>query len=91
VSLTHSTTAIITNRLGLHARPAMTFVDVAMTFESEITVAKGETSVNGKSIMEMMMLAAGQGSELLITATGPDAQKACESLAALVAGGFDEE
>jgi phosphocarrier protein HPr len=79
------------NRLGLHARPAMTFVDVAMTFASEITVSKGDTTVNGKSIMEMMMLAAGEGSELNITAEGPDAQAACEALAALVASGFDEE
>lgn len=79
------------NRLGLHARPAMTFVDVALTFTSEITVSKGDTTVNGKSIMEMMMLAAGQGSELIIVANGDDAENACKALRDLVASGFDEE
>jgi phosphocarrier protein HPr len=81
----------VVNRLGLHARPAMTFVDLAATFKSEITVNKGDTSVDGKSIMQMMMLAASQGSELEITAKGDDAPHACESLRKLVAGGFDED
>ncbi len=91
VITSHSLKVKIINRLGLHARPAMTFVDVAMTFACEITVTKGDTTVNGKSIMEMMMLAAGQGSELEILATGCDAEKACTALHAVVAGGFDEE
>ena len=81
----------IINRLGLHARPAMTFVDLAGTFHSKITVAKGDTAVDGKSIMQMMMLAAGKGSELEITAEGPDAYAACTALRALVQSGFDED
>ena len=83
--------ATVVNRLGLHARPAMTFVDLAMTFQSAIMVSKGDTEVDGKSIMQMMMLAAGQGSQLNITATGEDAEKACEGLKKLVESGFDEE
>jgi phosphocarrier protein HPr len=83
--------ATVVNRLGLHARPAMTFVDLATTFASDVKVRKADTEVDGKSIMQMMMLAASKGSELEITATGADAAKACEALAALVAGGFEEE
>lgn len=81
----------IVNRLGLHARPAMTFVDLAVQFESEIRVRKGEHEVDGKSIMQMMMLAAGKGSELMIRAEGPDAEKAVAALRALIESGFDEE
>lgn len=91
MTTTHSISVKVVNRLGLHARPAMTFVDVAMTFTSEITVAKADTCVDGKSIMQMMMLAAGQGSELCITAKGDDAEKACKVLSELVSSGFDEE
>ncbi|MBX3379901.1 MAG: HPr family phosphocarrier protein, partial [Phycisphaeraceae bacterium] len=64
----------IVNRLGLHARPAMTFVDLASLFSSEITVRKDDTEVDGKSIMQMMMLAAAQGSTLTIVANGDDAE-----------------
>lgn len=87
-----SITVTIVNRLGLHARPAMSFVDLASTFASEITVKRGgDQEVDGKSIMHMMMLAATKGTDLEITAQGPDAQKACEALKKLVDGGFDEE
>ena len=84
----------ISNRLGLHARPAMCFVDAANQFASSITVARGGgggQSVDGKSIMQMMMLAATKGTELEIIAEGADAAKACEVLKKLVEGGFDEE
>lgn len=84
-------TATIVNKLGLHARPAMTFVDVASTFQSDILVRKDDTEVDGKSIMQVMMLAAGKGSDLIITAMGADAAKACAALKKLVDGGFDEE
>ncbi|CAG0979009.1 Phosphocarrier protein NPr [Phycisphaerales bacterium] len=84
-------TVRIVNRLGLHARPAMTFVDLASTFQAGVRVCKGDTDVDGKSIMQMMMLAASQGSDLVITADGPDADKACEALKKLVESGFDEE
>ncbi|MEO1584079.1 MAG: HPr family phosphocarrier protein, partial [Planctomycetota bacterium] len=70
---------------------AMSFVDAAQTFQSSIRVRNGETDVDGKSIMEVMMLAATRGTELLITADGDDADAALEELKKLVASGFDEE
>jgi phosphocarrier protein len=81
----------IVNRLGLHARPAMTFVDLAMQFTSAVTVKRGEQAVDGKSIMQMMMLAATKGTELCIVCEGDDATKAAEALMKLVSGGFEEE
>jgi phosphocarrier protein HPr len=84
-------TVTIVNRLGLHARPAMSFVDTASGFQSKITVCRDKQCVDGKSIMQMMMLAATKGAQLRIKAEGPDADKACEALARLVADGFDEE
>lgn len=81
----------IVNKLGLHARPAMCFVDAAMVFAANVTVLRGAQSVDGKSIMQMMMLAATKGTELEIVAEGDDADKAVASLAKLVESGFDEE
>ncbi|NJL31440.1 MAG: HPr family phosphocarrier protein [Phycisphaerales bacterium] len=82
---------VIQNRLGLHARPAMSFVDVANAFTSEVRVRKGEQVVDGKSIMQMMMLAATQGTELIISATGKDAQNAINAIKELIDRHFDEE
>lgn len=81
----------IQNRLGLHARPAMTFVDMATGFKSDIKVSKGDQTVDGKSIMQMMMLAATCGTSLTIHAQGPDAATAIDSLQKLVDSKFDEE
>lgn len=81
----------IVNRLGLHARPAMVFVDAASAFASSVTVRRDDQEVDGKSIMMMMLLAATQGTQLEIVADGPDADAAIEKLKALVAAGFDEE
>lgn len=86
-----SVTVTITNRLGLHARPAMMFVDAACAFQSTITVKRGTQAVDGKSIMHMMLLAATKGTELEIVAEGPDAEKACATLKALVDAGFEED
>ena len=85
-----ATNVIITNRLGLHARPAMAFVDAASDFSSSVTVTKGNQTVDGKSIMQIMMLAATQGTELTITAEGPDAESAVARLRQLVEREFDE-
>jgi len=87
----HEVNATVVNRLGLHARPAMAFVDLAGTFAADIKVAKDDTEVDGKSIMMMMMLAAAQGAVLKITAEGADAADACAKLKGLVESGFDEE
>jgi phosphocarrier protein len=82
---------IICNQRGLHARAAARFVKLAFEFQAEITVAKNGTSVSGRSIMGLMMLAAGPGTEIELRATGSDAVKAVDALAALICGGFDEE
>lgn len=81
----------ISNKLGLHARPAMCFVDAANAFQSAVFVLRGSQSVDGKSIMQMMMLAATKGTELEIVAEGEDAERAVAALKKLVEGGFDEE
>jgi len=81
---------IIPNPQGLHARPAMKFVDTAGQFESSVVVKKGSRSVDGKNPMEMMLLEATQGTELEVQAEGPDAAEAIEALARLVTDGFGE-
>lgn len=81
----------IKNRLGLHARPAMMFVDAATGVRSDVTVKGNGEEVDGKSIMQMMMLAATQGVELEITAVGDDAEDACRMLEELVNSGFGED
>jgi len=93
VSQRASVTVTIVNRLGLHARPAMSFVDTASEYKSSIRVRRsdGEQTVDGKSIMEMMMLAATQGVELVIDAEGEDAEAMCAALEKLVADGFDDD
>ena len=88
--LTARARAVIRNQRGLHARAAARFVKLAFEFDAEITVAKNGTTVSGRSIMGLMMLAAGPGTELQISGTGPEATRAVEALAALVSGGFDE-
>ncbi len=80
----------ITNRLGLHARPAALFVQLANKFSSDITVERGNEKVNGKSIMGIMMLAAGKGLKITVTARGADAEEAIAALEALVKGKFGE-
>jgi phosphocarrier protein HPr len=82
---------LVPNRLGIHARPAALIVKKASSFRSEITIASGGEEVNAKSIMGVMTLAAGQGTELLISATGPDEQKAVQELCELVNSGFGED
>jgi len=74
----------IKNSEGLHMRPAMMFVDAANRFESEINVSNGDTNVNGKSIMQISMLAATCGTKLKVTARGPDAREAVAALQKLV-------
>jgi phosphocarrier protein len=81
---------VICNRRGLHARAAAKFVKLAFEFNAEVAVAKGDSTVSGRSIMGLMMLAAGPGTELDLAATGPDAARAVDALAALIVGGFDE-
>ena len=79
------------NRLGLHARAAARFVHLAARFSSQVHVSRGSRTVDGKSIMGILLLAAAHGSSIAITAEGPDADAAVEALAALVESGFGEE
>jgi phosphotransferase system HPr (HPr) family protein len=81
----------IVNRLGLHARAAARFVHTANRFRSRITVARDGRSMDGKSILGILLLAASQGTRLLVSAEGEDEAPAVEALAALVDGGFGEE
>jgi phosphocarrier protein len=81
----------VINRLGLHARPAAMFVRIASRYRAEIWVSKEGEKVNGKSIMGLMMLAAGQGSKLHIRCEGPDANKAMAELEELINARFHED
>lgn len=81
----------IINKLGLHARAAAKFVGLASAFDSEIFIKKDNNSVNGKSIMGIMMLAACKGTTLTITASGTDETKAIQQLKLLVDNRFDEK
>jgi phosphocarrier protein len=78
------------NQRGLHARAAAKFVNVASQFDAEITVVKGEMSVPGRSIMGLMMLAAGTGTQLELQAVGPQAAAALAAIAELFSRNFDE-
>ncbi len=81
----------ITNQLGLHARAAAKLTQLASQFTSEIHIARGERRVNAKSIMGVMMLAAGCGVTVTLDAKGEDAAEALDALATLFANKFDEE
>ncbi len=81
----------VANKLGIHARPAALFVKVANQFEADVFVEKDGERINGKSIMGLMMLAAGPGSILKVEASGPDAEAALDKLEALVANNFNED
>ena len=81
----------VINRLGLHARPAAMFVRIASRYRSEIWVEKEGEQINGKSIMGLMMLAAGQGSKLLIRCEGPDADRAMQEIEELINRRFNED
>jgi len=81
----------ITNKLGLHARPASLLVKLASTFECEVQLIREDTEVNAKSILGVMMLAAGPGNVITIVANGKDEEPAVDAITALVANKFGEE
>lgn len=83
-------TVEIVNELGLHARPAAEFVKIASRFRSHIQVARDNMTVNGKSVLGVMTLAAERGSSLVIRAEGDDADAAVAALERLVRNGFHE-
>jgi len=81
---------MVRNALGLHARAAARFVSLASQFTSLIQVTRGHRTVDGKSILGLLLLAAARGTEIAIAADGADATAAAEALADLVERGFDE-
>lgn len=80
----------IVNALGLHARAAARFVHVASGFTSQIRVSRGGRTMDGKSILGLLLLSASKGTRIEITADGPDAEAAVDALAALAARGFED-
>ncbi len=83
-------TAKVTNRLGLHARPAALLVTTATKFKSQFFISKDSIRVNGKSIMGVMMLAAEMGTELILEVDGPDEIEAMAAIAKIIESGFEE-
>ncbi len=84
------TTVTISNKLGLHARASAKLTKLAGSFKSEVFMSRNGRRVNAKSIMGVMMLAAGLGSEVEIETTGPDEQQAIDAIAALINDKFGE-
>ena len=82
---------VVQNKLGIHARPAAMFVKTANRFDCNVMVEKDGETVNGKSIMGLMMLAAGPGSKLHVHCEGQDAAKAAQELELLLKRKFDED
>ena len=81
---------IVVNPLGLHARAAARFVRLADTFKSQIRVGRGQQTMDGKSILGLLLLAAARGTELTISADGPDEAQAIAAISELVGRGFEE-
>jgi phosphocarrier protein len=81
----------VTNERGLHARASAKFVKLAATFDAEVTVTREGATVDARSIMGLMMLAAGPGSQIVIHAEGAEANAAVEALSELVANRFEED
>jgi len=83
-------TVVVANTQGFHARPAHLFVKLAMTFKSKVQIRKGNQVIDGKSILDLLTLGAGNGTKLDLLASGADATEAVDALAQLVEGGFGE-
>lgn len=81
---------LVINEMGMHARPASLFVELANQFSSEVAIQKGGDAVDGKSILQLLSLSAESGTPLVLEARGEDAEAAVLALANLVASGFNE-
>jgi phosphocarrier protein HPr len=86
-----SKTLVVQNKLGIHARPAALFAKTANRFKSDVFVEKDGETINAKSIMGLMMLAAGPGSKILVIAKGPDASDAVKAIEDLLESKFGED
>ena len=87
---TATRTVTVVNPQGFHARPAHQFVKLAGTFPCQVEIVKGNEVINGKSILDLLTLGAGNGTTLTLRASGPDAESAVEALARLIEDGFGE-
>jgi phosphotransferase system HPr (HPr) family protein len=85
-----SRTVIVVNPQGFHARPAHEFVKLASQFQAEVKIVKDNERINGKSILDLLTLGAGNGTKLSLLATGADAEAAVAALAGLIEHGFGE-
>lgn len=83
-------TIVLTNKSGLHARPASIFVNAAKNFTSKISIEKDNVEIDGKSILGLLTLGAAKGTEISIIAEGEDEEKAVEELIQLIKSGFGE-
>ena len=81
----------ITNKVGLHARPASLIVEVTNKFKSKIWIEKDGQKVDGKSVMSLLLLCAGKGSKIKVKAKGPDAQESVDALVKIIKDKFGEE
>lgn len=81
---------VVVNPQGFHARPAHLFMKLATEFQAEVRILKGNHTINGKSILDLLTLGAGNGTKLTLQAVGNDAQAAVDALAQLVESGFGE-
>ena len=86
-----SRSVTVANRLGLHARAAARFVHLASRFQAQVRVSRGSHTMDGKSIMGILLLAAAAGSVLTVSADGEDAQSAVDTLCAFIETGFGED
>ncbi len=86
----YRSTVTIVNEMGLHARPASLFVELANRFDCDVALSKGRTRVDGKSILQLLSLSAEAGTKLVLETRGPEASPALAALARLVASGFQE-
>ena len=86
-----STSVTIVNKLGLHARAATRLVNCASKFEAELLIKNGDKTINGKSIMGVLTLAAGKGTVLVIKADGPDREEALQAICELINGRLGED
>ena len=88
--MTASAVVEVCNQRGLHARASARFCETAMTFEAQVTVRQGGREADATSLMDLLMLGAGKGTEIVIEASGPDEDEALAILKALAEGGFGE-
>lgn len=84
-------TVVVTNPLGLHVRPCLAIVNTVRQFKAVVKIRNGKQAADATSMLQLMTLAAGQGTELAVSAKGPEAEQALDALTELFAAGFDQE